>query len=175
MIHCRFIQMCILVGLLVPLLSVSSFTISTPSVASIVGRHLPFYPAAARIRSFGHGATANNPDDILDEKSFPVWKQTPHYILPKALAVSLLSVLMWSSPVAITTPSQNGHFVGTVALSNNVVSAKEMASGSGSRVNKDPESLLRYGLPIDNQEVGSSTRAMYIGHVYLCFAFINVV
>lgn len=32
-------------------------------------------------------------------------------------------------------------------------SASEMASASGSRVNKDPESLLRYGLPIDNKEV----------------------
>jgi hypothetical protein len=31
--------------------------------------------------------------------------------------------------------------------------AKEKASGSGSRVNKDPESLLRYGLPIQNKEV----------------------
>jgi len=30
--------------------------------------------------------------------------------------------------------------------------AKEMASGTGSRVNKDPESLLRYGLPINNKE-----------------------
>eukprot|EP00804_Cyclotella_cryptica_P000888 CCRYP_001116-RA/>CCRYP_001116-RA protein AED:0.17 eAED:0.17 QI:0/0.66/0.5/1/1/0.75/4/189/364 len=28
-----------------------------------------------------------------------------------------------------------------------------MASGTGSRVNKDPESLLRYGLPINNKEV----------------------
>jgi hypothetical protein len=35
----------------------------------------------------------------------------------------------------------------------NVANAKEMASGSGSRVNKDPESLLRYGLPIQNKEV----------------------
>jgi len=33
--------------------------------------------------------------------------------------------------------------------------AKEMASGSGSRVNKDPESLLRLGLPINNKEVRS--------------------
>lgn len=32
-------------------------------------------------------------------------------------------------------------------------SAKEMASGTGSRVNKDAESLLRYGLPITNKEV----------------------
>jgi len=34
--------------------------------------------------------------------------------------------------------------------------AKEMASGTGSRVNKDPESLLRYGLPIKNKEVRQS-------------------
>jgi hypothetical protein len=38
----------------------------------------------------------------------------------------------------------------------NVANAKEMASGSGSRVNKDPESLLRYGLPIQNKEVRAS-------------------
>ena len=38
-------------------------------------------------------------------------------------------------------------------MSNIVANAKEMASGSGSRVNKDPESLLRYGLPIKNNEV----------------------
>jgi hypothetical protein len=175
MIPRRFVNMCILVGLLVPLLSVASFTISNPPVASVVGRRLPFSPPAVRIRSLGHGATVNNPDDILDKKSFPVWKQTPHDILPKAFAVSLLSIFMWSSPVAITTPSQNGQIIGTVALSNNVVSAKEMASGSGSRVNKDPESLLRYGLPIDNQEVGARTQSMYIEHVRLCFAFINVV
>jgi hypothetical protein len=31
--------------------------------------------------------------------------------------------------------------------------AKEMASGSGSRVNKDAESLLRLGLPIKDKEV----------------------
>jgi hypothetical protein len=36
---------------------------------------------------------------------------------------------------------------------NYIVNAKEMASGSGSRVNKDPESLLRHGLPIQNKEV----------------------
>jgi len=34
-----------------------------------------------------------------------------------------------------------------------VASAKEMASGSGSRVNKDPDSLLRYGLPINSKDV----------------------
>jgi hypothetical protein len=36
-----------------------------------------------------------------------------------------------------------------------------MASGSGSRVNKDAESLLRYGLPIQNKEV----RTLVVGYV----------
>ena len=34
-----------------------------------------------------------------------------------------------------------------------VASAKDKASATGSRVNKDPESLLRLGLPINNKEV----------------------
>jgi cyclophilin family peptidyl-prolyl cis-trans isomerase len=36
---------------------------------------------------------------------------------------------------------------------SNVAVAKEMASASGSRVNKDADSLLRYGLPINSKEV----------------------
>lgn len=46
-------------------------------------------------------------------------------------------------------PSVSGNYV----IASSVASAKEMASGSGTRVNKDPESLLRYGLPIKNKEV----------------------
>ena len=38
--------------------------------------------------------------------------------------------------------------------------AKEMASGTGSRVNKDAESLLRYGLPINNKEVSSEESSL---------------
>jgi hypothetical protein len=40
--------------------------------------------------------------------------------------------------------------------------AKEMASGSGSRVNKDAESLLRYGLPIKNTEVSEDIFQKYV-------------
>lgn len=48
-----------------------------------------------------------------------------------------------------------------VNVNNNfVVNAKEMASGTGSRVNKDPESLLRYGLPINNKEVRKLQRVI---------------
>jgi len=66
-----------------------------------------------------------------------------------AVAATFLAGAIWASPAAM--------FSGDVASSNPflneihssvVADAKEMASGSGSRVNKDPESLLRLGLPI---------------------------
>jgi hypothetical protein len=52
--------------------------------------------------------------------------------------------------------------------------AKEMASGSGSRVNKDPESLLRYGLPISNKEVSACVRAALLFFPgRFCFGFVS--
>ena len=74
-----------------------------------------------------------------------------------ALSGMALAAVLWAAPatmagnVASTFPN--------VASSNDVIAssvamAKEKASGSGTRVNKDPESLLRYGLPINNKEVG---------------------
>jgi hypothetical protein len=63
--------------------------------------------------------------------------------LGKALATSfLVTASLWSTPAITST-----YFPQQQAM------AKEMASGSGARVNKDPESLLRYGLPINNKEV----------------------
>ncbi len=49
-------------------------------------------------------------------------------------------------------PMANYHS-NNVVIASSVANAKEMASGTGTRVNKDPESLLRYGLPINNKEV----------------------
>lgn len=60
-----------------------------------------------------------------------------------------LAAAIWAAPATIAGPMTT-HFPSTSGL---VASAKEMASGSGTRVNKDPESLLRYGLPINNKEV----------------------
>ena len=58
------------------------------------------------------------------------------------VAAAVLSVTIWSTPNLPFLPPQQMQAV-----------AKELASGSGSRVNKDPESLLRLGLPISNKEV----------------------
>ena len=71
-----------------------------------------------------------------------------------------LAAALWAAPASTMTMSPaTVAFPGglgdqwTSSSSRYVASAKEMASGSGTRVNKDPESLLRYGLPIDNSEV----------------------
>merc|ERR1719390_465047 len=68
-----------------------------------------------------------------------------------ALSGIALAAALWTSPAMIS-----GHLdPSTVSqyIPSSTASAKEMASGSGTRVNKEPESLLRYGLPIKNKEV----------------------
>jgi cyclophilin family peptidyl-prolyl cis-trans isomerase len=104
-------------------------------------------------RNFATSLSAQQ-NENKDIAAVPSWKQPSNDFVGKAFAASLLSAFLWSSPVVTTSSSQhNGRNIITFGLDRNVASAKEMASGSGSRVNKDPESLLRYGLPIDNQEV----------------------
>jgi len=85
----------------------------------------------------------------------------------------VLATALWASPLAITaippimhmSPSGENNAVGATTVASSIsssisswttsyisASAKEMASGSGTRVNKDPESLLRWALPIDNKD-----------------------
>lgn len=67
------------------------------------------------------------------------------------VAATLLAGSLWASPSALvsTVGSGDGSPVWMDGITSTVVAdAKEMASGSGARVNKDAESLLRYGLPI---------------------------
>lgn len=73
-----------------------------------------------------------------------------------AISGMALAAALWAAPATMAGPMSSNF--PSVASGNNVIassvaSAKEMASGSGTRVNKDPESLLRYGLPINNKEV----------------------
>jgi hypothetical protein len=63
----------------------------------------------------------------------------------KTFVAAVFAASLWAAP-ASDLP-----FLGPQSTST--VIAKEMASGSGARVNKDPESLLRLGLPINNKEV----------------------
>ena len=66
----------------------------------------------------------------------------------QTLTTAFVAASLWSAPAFM--PNSNPVFPTSTAV------AKEMASGTGSRVNKDPESLLRYGLPINNKEVRRS-------------------
>ena len=84
------------------------------------------------------------------------WQQN----LAKAASTAFVTAALWGAPAVV----QNSQWNGLSAAAN----AKEMASGSGSRVNKDPESLLRYGLPINNKEVSAFSKNI------LCFSFVSV-
>lgn len=73
--------------------------------------------------------------------------------LRSAAATAALAAAIWSGPSAVVGLASNSDFLPEGITSSVVANAKEMASASGARVNKDPESLLRYGLPINNKEV----------------------
>jgi len=82
-----------------------------------------------------------------------------------AMSGMALAAALWVAPATMAGPLSST-FPDYVANNNNnmisssIANAKEMASGSGTRVNKDPESLLRLGLPIKNKEVC---------FVYICY------
>lgn len=66
---------------------------------------------------------------------------------PSAAAAALAAFLMFS-PIQENTPLLSA-FPAAVPAAH----ARELASGSGSKVNKDPESLLRLGLPNQPKEI----------------------
>ena len=72
-----------------------------------------------------------------------------------AISTGMMAALLWASPIAMVNMNENNMIMDNSIRSSLVADAKELASGSGSRVNKDAESLLRYGLPINNKEVST--------------------
>lgn len=66
-----------------------------------------------------------------------------------AAAAAALAAALWTGAGGGAAVLDNGNFA---FQHPPAAAAKEMASGSGSRVNKDPESLLRFGLPIKNDK-----------------------
>jgi hypothetical protein len=79
-----------------------------------------------------------------------ILKETREYAT-RAVASALVAGALWAAPAATTNVLPNHHYPFLMVTS--IASAKEMASASGSRVNKDAESLLQNGLPINNKEV----------------------
>jgi len=71
-------------------------------------------------------------------------------------ATAAMSAFLWGSPAMLAeqaTTHQLPFGLSEVVEHNVVASAKDKASATGSRVNKDAESLLRLGLPINSKEV----------------------
>jgi hypothetical protein len=78
--------------------------------------------------------------------------QINNNVFGKACATAAMTAFLWGSPALLAEQAVH-HNLPLMDPTTMVANAKEMASGSGSRVNKDAESLLRLGLPIKNKEV----------------------
>eukprot|EP01041_Mallomonas_annulata_P000581 gene581-1123_t len=80
------------------------------------------------------------------------------YLLPNRLATSMSQSPSWDAKKIVrnafasilTVSTLSGSFYVQPALADQRLNA---ATAAGTRVNSDPESLLRYGLPINNKEV----------------------
>ena len=83
-----------------------------------------------------------------------------HQWIGKAVSTTVITASLWAAPPLLAAQYSwdwltiNGNSNPFVAL------AVEKASGTGSRVNKDADSLLRLGLPINNKEVRSHKSCM---------------
>lgn len=89
-------------------------------------------------------------------------------------ATAAMTAFLWGAPAMVSEQMMVNHPSTTPTMvtrmlvdPSTIASAKEMASGTGSRVNKDPESLLRLGLPIKNKEVRWSWKRLY----QVCFVW----
>lgn len=117
--------------------SVASVNAFAPQITTAPARTAPIY------------ATKQNENNVVDVL------ESVDATVKGALSGMALAAALWVAPATMAGP-MTSHFPNAAnndMIASSVASAKEMASGSGTRVNKDPESLLRYGLPIDNKEV----------------------
>ena len=74
----------------------------------------------------------------------------------KFCATATMTAFLWGSPALLAEQASRHNFPwlsGDAVQQATVASARDKASATGSRVNKDPYSLLRLSLPIKNKEV----------------------
>jgi len=83
-------------------------------------------------------------------------------VFSNCYAIAAMSALLWGSPTMLAEQASTHQYQFPFGLNDviehNVMAnagggAQDKASATGSRVNKDPESLLRLGLPINNKQV----------------------
>jgi hypothetical protein len=110
--------------------------------------------------SLDDGNRDSNNKSIESTPVLSAWK--------KFMATATMTAAVWAGPtlladqfVVATTQQDHHHqsnMISNIIQHNFAADAREKASGTGSRVNKDPESLLRLGLPINNKEVSKKER-----------------
>jgi hypothetical protein len=75
-------------------------------------------------------------------------------VFAKAFATAAMTCFLWGAPGVVAEQAVNNHILPMDNIPQFLTAqAKDKASATGSRVNKDAESLLRLGLPIDNKQV----------------------
>jgi hypothetical protein len=139
--------------------TVASVTVTTTNVEAFAPAvTLPQHTTSTRARSSSSSTSTNTALEAKNTQPFLLRTVEEH--IKGAFAATFLAGAIWAAPsafVAGTTnqeeyynnyPNHPSSLLFNGIRSSVVVEAKEMASGSGSRVNKDAESLLRYGLPI---------------------------
>jgi hypothetical protein len=81
----------------------------------------------------------------------------------KAVTTAAVTASLWAAP-SLQAAQNTPDWLTINGKSNPfVASAVEKASGTGSRVNKDADSLLRLGLPINNKEVRIISHTIFGG------------
>jgi hypothetical protein len=91
------------------------------------------------------------PFSVVPASSAESEQRTANQVVGRAILSAFITASVWTTSLSMDETSPQFH--------PPTVAAKEMASGSGSRVNKDAESLLRYGLPINNKDVRQDAAA----------------
>ena len=72
----------------------------------------------------------------------------------KACLTAAMTCALWGAPTFMAEQTVNNHILPLENVPGYLMAqAKDKASATGSRVNKDADSLLRYGLPINNKQV----------------------
>ena len=134
--------------------TMTSFLISLVVASTALASSSAFVPtslpAAASTRILTLAAKSDDSDDSTANKNLGI-----NEVMTQMGATAALSMALWGAPTALVSSSVSDHQSMMPPMIEQVfaANAKEKASGSGSRVNKDAESLLRYGLPIQNKEV----------------------
>ena len=113
----------------------------------------------------------NHNENVKKNQTSNIFSSLLHENVKNIMTTATMAAAIWVSPLMLIHPDV-GVTSNQMIHNNFVADAKEMASGSGSRVNKDPESLLRYGLPIPKDK---EVRYVYIIIIIIVVVVVHII